>query len=520
MYKKIKKLTILEILSLIFYPIHLFYQVPVAWFKSIYNSRVLFSGNLKNYLGYELGTSLNNMYYRNIWLNLKQYGRYKTSPFVGLGEYPLRNWFHISYPSIFLFSNAGALVTLLSTIIWVLSHLIWVKTSSSFWVFLVVTVLFFSSSSYAMAFVRQNYQMLGWMFFPIALFFSSEGNFIMSSIAWYLTGLGGITQIFFGLPVIFYFALINKDTLILLSLIPVLLQLGLRFLPFLQNGGFKGSISEILKIVGFSKNKVLYDRSIKHYSVLNWYFTGLYFFSLILLGISNQGMSTLIILGITIFIINQRFYRVADLQSVIVMISTLFTFEVINSDPSILAILSLWLGVNPLGYFLKINQRNEINSKTSPFTPFDHSVLESKVEKFLELVPRNKKIYCAFDDPKGIYSNVFDGLRILHELPIQICLKKGVHLFPDWWAVSSTNYVGSPNFWGRSLDAVLENCEKWHSEFVIIYQDSKTTLDKSWLNNFEKLSELDWSCYQDLLHNSYLWTNGVITPKWFLLRKL
>ena len=231
-------------------------------------------------------------------------------------------------------------------------------------------------------------------------------------------------------------------------------------------------------------------------------------------------MSTLIILGITIFIINQRFYRVADLQSVIVMISTLFTFEVINSDPSILAILSLWLGVNPLGYFLKINQRNEINSKTSPFTPFDHSVLESKVEKFLELVPRNKKIYCAFDDPKGIYSNVFDGLRILHELPIQICLKKGVHLFPDWWAVSSTNYVGSPNFWGRSLDAVLENCEKWHSEFVIIYQDSKTTLDKSWLNNFEKLSELDWSCYQDLLHNSYLWTNGVITPKWFLLRKL
>ena len=51
-----------------------------------------------------------------------------------------------------------------------------------------------------MAFVRQNYQMLGWMFFPVALCFTSNGDYALSSLAWYLTGLGGITQIFFGFP--------------------------------------------------------------------------------------------------------------------------------------------------------------------------------------------------------------------------------------------------------------------------------------------------------------------------------
>ena len=124
-----------------------------------------------------------------------------------------------------------------STVIWVLSHLIWVSNSNYLWVFLVTTVLFLSSTSYAMAFVRQNYQMLGWMFFPVALCFTSNGDYALSSLAWYLTGLGGITQIFFGFPIVCYFALVNSDTLLLLTFIPVVLQISFRFLPFFKMEG-------------------------------------------------------------------------------------------------------------------------------------------------------------------------------------------------------------------------------------------------------------------------------------------
>ena len=222
---KIKRLSSYQLLKLVLYPLHLFYQFPKAWFYSIYNSRILFFNNPKNYLGYEFGTSLNNMYYRNIWFNLKKYGRYQNSPCVGLGDYPLRNWFHISFPSIYLFSNAGALSTLLSTVIWVLSHFIWINNSNYLWVLLVTTVLFLSSTSYAMSFVRQNYQMLGWMFFPVALCFTSNGDYALSSLSWYLTGLGGITQIFFGFPIVYYFALVNSDTLLLLTFLPLFYKL-------------------------------------------------------------------------------------------------------------------------------------------------------------------------------------------------------------------------------------------------------------------------------------------------------
>jgi hypothetical protein len=103
-------------------------------------------------------------------------------------------------------------------------------------------------------------------------------------------------------------------------------------------------------------------------------------------------------------------------------------------------------------------------------------------------------------------------------LPLQVACAKGVHLFPDWWAVAETNYEGAPQCWGRSTEEVISNCEIWNATHAIIYQESSSNLDEKWGKEFELISDFDWSRYQYLFRGVDLWSSKQPTPKWFLLR--
>ena len=72
-------------------------------------------------------------------------------------------------------------------------------------------------------------------------------------------------------------------------------------------------------------------------------------------------------------------------------------------------------------------------------------------------VPEGSKVYFAFSDPDGSYGKIFDGYRHIHEVPLHVATLRKINLFPDWWAVSQTNYVEAPNCWGRTKNEVLEN---------------------------------------------------------------
>ena len=99
----------------------------------------------------------------------------------------------------------------------------------------------------------------------------------------------------------------------------------------------------------------------------------------------------------------------------------------------------------------------------------------------------------SFDDPRG-YSNIFDGYRVIHELPLMVASNRK-YLFPDWWAVAETNYEGAPQCWGRSLDEVIKNCETWNAKYAIVYQVSDSALEK-WNKDFELVAEFDWKSYK------------------------
>ena len=88
----------------------------VAWWRSLWAARVLLAGRWERFRGFHPQNALTAFFYANQWLNLSRYGADALSPVVGLGDYPLSRWFHLSMGSSCLYAQAGAVCTLLGTL--------------------------------------------------------------------------------------------------------------------------------------------------------------------------------------------------------------------------------------------------------------------------------------------------------------------------------------------------------------------------------------------------------------------
>jgi hypothetical protein len=174
---------------------------------------------------------------------------------------------------------------------------------------------------------------------------------------------------------------------------------------------------------------------------------------------------------------------------------------------------------NPMPVFLGLCsfERDRTLVRTQTRRPFDHTRLQAGLDAFLRDVPAGSRILFAFSDPKGIYEQIFDGYRTLLELPQLVAASRGVHWFPDWHAVAETNYDGAPDFWGRSVEAVVHNARAWRATHVIVYHDSGESLPQAWAQaGLPELAAFDWADWQHELEGMPLWRSGQ-PPCWRLL---
>jgi len=515
-FEKLKQLSVQEWLELIFYPVVLIYRMPVAWFHSLWAARILLNGQWHQYMGFNPQNALNSFFYRTQWLNVDRYGRRGVSPVIGLGNYPLSRWFHLSPLSSYLFANAGAVTTLLGTLVWVFTHLIWMEsTLNPFWVIAVTVTLFFSSTAYSMAFARQNYQILAWMWMPLALYSVMNAHWVMAAFAWFAASLAGITVIFFAIPLMLVYAVANEKPEAFLVLIPSFFSVATQFIPSFVSGSLKKDLLNVGKLIGAVKKKVKYKRMSMRLDIVTLYF------SIINVVVCSllwwfQGVFPLIpFVTAYFFFINNCVLRVADIESMFMMNVTVLCAQVISS-PSLVAIMILWLAVTPLPLFMGITtKKNMMRIAKQP--PFNHASLESGLEKLFSAIPSGSRIMLAFEDPKGVYENIFDGYRVLLELPLYVAAKRGIHLFPDWYAVGETNYEGSPDIWGRIPHAVDENIREWNAQYALVYQDRIADLNEEWKAVFEIIGVFDWSDYEIDLSGYSIIKGGLHFPVFILL---
>lgn len=498
-----------------FYPIFLILELPRVWLISLWNSRVLFTRNQEKYIGFHPQNSINSFFYKNQWLNIKRFGRTGSSSTFGFGNYPMERLFYLSPISSFLYSSAGAATTLISTILISLSYLIWVNNNYVYWVFLICILSLISTTFYSMAFARQNYQIIGWVLFPLLMYNIWSGNLLYAIIIISIISLLNITLLYFSSSLILFICILQGKFLPLIILLAGILTFFTQNKKIIFRREFFISIKNIFKIIGGIKHETRYKRKNEGFDLLTIYFLLLYFLSFTLISYAYDSLQYLQLAGIILLLINQTLFRIADIESLILLNSNLIIFSCLINNPNLFAILGLFIGLNPIGESLSI-QKN--SSRLFIFKPFDHQILVKNVDHFLKKVKNNSIIFAAYEDPKGNYFNLFDGYRIIHELPLWVASLRNINIIPDWYAVGESNYIGGPDLWGRKISEVSKNSKKYNANYILIYQDSKSNLEKKWLKSYVLLEELDWGDLMNQFHPHILWSKNAAIPKWFLLK--
>lgn len=510
----LKKLSRSDVLEILFHPAIIPFAMIPAWARSLWNARVLLWGQWSHYHGFHASHAINCLFYRTQWININHYGRLSRSPILGLGNFSLTNLWHLSALASYFYANAAALTTVLGTIIIIASHLVWIETKDWVWVLVVSSVYLFSSTTYVMAFSRQNYQILGWIFFPLGLFGILNGVWLLSCVAIFISAMLSVTAFVVWTYIITVYSLYYSNYEILLQLLPAGIFSLINFLPYYIFGNTNLMLAGMAKLIGLSRFKVRYKRKSMRLGVVNIYWILFYGSSLSVICYTIGEVPILLLSVILLFIFNQMIMRFADDQSMIITISMVAMVEVMVQEYSMLSLIGLVFILNPMlkplvagGY-----------SRPEIFAPFDVEPLLIKLREFLNISSGERVIF-AFSDPSGVYENIFDGYRVLLEAPLVVAAEKKIHLFPDWYAVWETNYDGAQQIWGREIYQIKSNMNYWGASYAVIYTDTDSQLSTDFLDSFEVISEFDWlSVYSEKTVRNML-QKPVNPPKWWLVKQ-
>ena len=497
-------------------------SMPAAWLRSLWASRELLDGRWSRTMGFRPKNALNSLYYRIQWVNIDRYGRSGRSPIVGFGDYPLSRWFHLSNLSSFAFANAGATVMLAGTLAWAVSHLVWADTSNSSWALLVTATVVLSTTAYAMAFVYQNYNIVGWLWVPVALFAVNVESWIVAAAMWLLASFASITVIFVAVPLMVVHALTSGHYEALWTLAPAVLKVSMHARPMLSDGSVRAALGALGKLIGLIPTQVRYERTSMRFDIRNTYLSLLYLGGCLLLWLLHGDIPWMPLTAAGLYIVNQRFIRYADTQSVIILFVSVFTAYTLAMPAGPLQWMLLFLVANPFPFFFGLVDTDDVTGRRrlAEFRPFDHTRIETECTAMMQSVPEGCRILFAFEDPGRVYEELFDGYRSAIEPFLYVAALRGIHLFPDWHAVAESNCDREFHCWGRSLTEVHANCKHWQARYVLYHLPSTDNLPREWLEQYRVIGTLDYADHLEDLRQALPWSGGLPCPKFLLLEPL
>lgn len=515
--KFVQKLRGLQYLQVLLYPVTLLVTTPMKFFQQIWLICLLFKKPIGSFSGFTIQSGLNNFFYWRSAYFLFRYGRGGVGIHVGLGRYDLGRWIFYTVPSLFIFWKIGAFAPVIGMLGWSLSHLIWLKAIDIYFVVVVMSLATWSTLWYVNTFKLQNYNALGWMLFPMGLYSLIMGNCWVTAAIWICISYMSVTVVFIAVLLSFWISFLRADIFFIIATIPAIVKLCFHFKHSFRTGNYKDSIKSIFKAIGVYEKTNKYKRTkTKQLRLREVYFVLLYLqFVLATIYFKGSGVS-LCIVGVLIFVINTCCFRFADEQSMQMMLLSLITAIVLYNQNYFL-LPFFWLAVSPIPYLLRFQTKKLTLDRVPVCKPFLVTDYVKRMETFLNSVLPNQRVLFAFNDPKGIYENIFDGYRVILELPLYVSTLRGFHLMPDWWCVFETNYAGAPNIWGRDPEDVIQNMQYWKADYAIIYQ-IEDVLDNIWIKSkFEVIDRFDWKIYSSHFAEEQI-INGAL-PVWWLLRR-
>lgn len=486
------------LVRLCLYPLTLFIINPIRLLQSLWACRVLGNGQWGYYPHCHPVGMNNNLFYNIVALEIYRHGRTGKSKLIGLGKYDLSRYYCYALPSLYAAWQGGAVAILTGMFGWWLAHLIWLQTVEPMNLIPIMGLSLISTTFYGHTFARQNYNALGWLFFPIGIYGLMTGQWFITSLGWVAVSFGSFTAVILACWLSLW-AAVNGWTIVpVIAVVPAGLKLVSHLWPYLTVGGLKGTMGDTLKAIGAADRKARYKRDkISVAKIGDLYFFLLYIQFSIVFYYLTQTVPLLYISGIVMFLINSIWLRIGDIESMeMLMISLASASMMTVSEP--LLILSFWLVIAPISLFANIPTVSFSLDIVPKLMPINIKTMLEEMEAFLQPVSKGQRVLMAFENPGDEYEKLFDGYRNLIEIPHYVATKRGIHFMPDWWGVFELNYEGAPDFWGRDIEDVIRQQAAWNVDYMLIYQEDSAILDKKWeKRGFKAVSHFSWAKYAE-----------------------
>lgn len=451
---------------LLLYPIVL----PILMLKdtsiSIYNIIIDLSKYRWKYLsGNDQRNAYNNFFYYIQDYNIQRFGRYGHSSLLAGGSLSLKNWFHVTPLSLRMQASFGTtFIMFLAMCVWVTLWICLYYENQNLWM---LGVVFFSTLFFATFIEIQNYNILGWMLYPLFLtLLVSQSYFVLCIVLFFVSFLS-FTGFFLGAILTFIASIYFHNVFLFISIIPGSIKW---LIPVFVSFG-KGGLSKMSGAIG-AHDKVKY--SMKKYKKLNIYKAYLLLLQIQFLIISlllNGVNIGIVLLSATIlfFTINELFVRFADQQSFYLLYLSVSLFYILNIDLNIYITFSYIVSIYPV-YGLMINVAPSYGKFISPGIRRPYSVAEETngLNTFFSCVPSNTKVLMAYKNPKEEYDGIFCGFKVRRELLQYVAIKRGIVVFPDWYTIFENNkYNSDESFWVDDEDKILDYLKKHGLVYVI-----------------------------------------------------
>jgi len=505
------------LLAVVFYPFITFVTTPVRLVQTLWNCRILADGRWGRYLGFCPRQGINHLFYWTQAVNLSNYGRNGISPTLGAGNFDLGKLWHLPLISNFAYWMIGSTVPLMGVFGWWAGHFMYINTTpiDKMWVIIIIYLTLISTTLYANINL-QNYNALGWLFMPVGLFGWATNNWMISLLAWLGASFGSVTTVFLACILSITFSLQTLSIIPFLTVLPSGVKVLTHFWPFVKKGEFASFIIPILKTIGVFNKKAKYKRNLK-LTFKYIYFLTLYIQFFCIYWIITDTFPWLLFTAIVLFVINKRFIRFSDIQSMYMLLLSVSTSTIIlHGQFSVILMFSFWLMISPIPHFAGFTGLKAFTI-VPVFKPFYITPVIEAMEGFLKPIKSGERCLIAFKDPDDDYGKIFDGYRALLEAPLYVASKKKVHFMPDWYGILDNNSENATDFcWGLNVNDVLKNMVKWQADYVVIYQQIETELENKWGNaGFKAVSHFSWSKFKDVFEECPPYRGA--TPNWWLL---
>jgi len=501
------------ILRLLIHPATLLVTTPFRFGQNMVSYFSRPRDERRETLGFSSLRGVNALFYWTIAENFRRHGRSGVSQTVGLGSYPLSNWFLYTLPSIYAYRRNATAVVFGSMFVWAVAHLIWLSHAPAVLVVSTILLAIISTTFYSNLFIYQNYNALGWAVFPILVYGLMTHQWLLTAVAALAASFASTTVVAIG----GLLACVSAAAAFSLSPLVAMIPAGLKILTHFTD---RAAIVKLMKAIGVATRNARYTRdphtkSIRHMTTASYYWGFVYLqFALLYIAFERR-LPVIFLAGVLLTLLNATKIRFADVQSIWMLNLSTATATILISGEGWL-LLSYWLVVSPLPGFVGAASPG-VADRVPPCRPFSPKRLLTALDRFLATVEPGQRVLMAFDDPHGDYGSIFDGYRVLLEAPLYVASTRGFHLMPDWWGVFETNYENSPDWWGRDVDSVRRNATQWAATCVIVYQEPGTTIDPIWEENGFRVSDrFSWSDFASDLQGEPISSRRL--PDWWLLR--